>query len=137
MAKYIITGNSDDLIIINGDHEDEFSAIDCCKYLVFSDGTTIEAEYCPGKYPGWKIQQRLNPGEHARATVTRDPLDETHEDPDPYWDQVTVEGPSVRFVGCYETPEGPDEEELNEWASEYFHELPLDKKRAAYVAATT
>ena len=141
MAKYVITGHSDDLVCIEGDRNDEFSAIDRAVYLMFSDGTVVQAEYCPdqsspdypelGEYPGWNI---WIPKRGEVAKLSRVPLNEDAEVPDPYWDTVTVEG-DLKFVGCFDTPDGPSDEWIYEWFENHGDDLTPKQRRAAYLAA--
>jgi hypothetical protein len=48
-----IYGQSDDLVIINGDLEEEYACYNEPCYIIFSDGTLVKAEYKNGQ---WTIQ---------------------------------------------------------------------------------
>ena len=134
--RYVITGASDDLIEIDGDVRDEFGGGDTPRYLLFSDGTVVCATYCPESadypdgYPGWNI---WIPTHGDRAKLTRTPIDDTAGDPDPYWDEVVVEG-DIRFLGCFDTPEGPSNEWIYDWFEQNADDLTDKQKRAAFEA---
>ena len=125
--KYVITGSSDDNVCIEGDENDQFGFYDRPAFLHFSGGTVVEAEYCPDDYPGWRIKS-INVG--TGASVTRDPLDKSASDPDPYWDTVTVEG--AKFIGCYDTASGPSDDWIESWFEQNAEDMTTSQKRALY-----
>lgn len=104
--KVEIYGHSDDCIEVEGgDLTDEFSAYDCKKFLHFSDGTIIEAEYSPKDDDDYRW--RVRPVKIGKGT-TIERVDGTYhgEDDGAKCDRLILSG-AFDWVRCYGSAEGP------------------------------
>lgn len=91
MATVEISGSSDDLIEVEGDILEEFSACDEAKYLAFSDGTVLKIEYTNGGL--WRIVRfREGTSKYEKYFEATDPDDD-------YSDRVRLEG-DIAWVVC-------------------------------------
>lgn len=84
-----VYGASDDLIEIEGDIRDEFTARDGINYLAFSNGTVLSIEY--DRDGMWRIRPLLGTGGTVRLVIADDPEGN-------YTDRATIEGAVVWVV---------------------------------------
>lgn len=129
----IVYGASDDLIELEGDICDEFSAFDCWRYLHFGEGTIVKAGYGQVPDKGWHVEV-VREGT-ASATVLVPKFDDGCH----YTDRLELnfdnaDDSEVR-VECWATMEGPDDGDMETfWENFETRDFPLDKLVAAYRA---
>jgi hypothetical protein len=85
MSAVTIYGASDDLIVIEGDFSEEFSAAyEADTWLVFGDGTILVVRYDDNGV--WRITRKSD----GRAAMTK--IEAPTDDEDNYSDRVTLTG---------------------------------------------
>ncbi len=128
----IVYGASDDLIELEGDIRDEFSALECWRYLHFSEGTIVKigCDLMPGKC--WHVEV-VRKGA-AEATV----LEPKFDDGGHYTDRLQLDFPTdlpKPSVECWVTMDGPDDSDMeNFWDDFDSRDYSLDKLVTAYRA---
>lgn len=96
-----IYGCSDDNVEVEGDIRDEFGAYSPVT-LIFSNGTHIRAEYCPGNYPGWKLEVlKVGTGECKRTPCPMDAKGELLNE-DNYTDIIEL-STKIEWIECWDT----------------------------------
>ncbi|HNB04303.1 MAG TPA: hypothetical protein PKV97_00095 [Thauera aminoaromatica] len=105
MSKIEIYGESDDIITIDGDYDDEVEAIDG-RYLLFADGTVVSGEFTEQGVWRFKVEKQ------GQATALHEPAEEFE---DLGSDMVTLEYPgdlSLLWDGSEMPPDAPLEDLL-------------------------
>lgn len=109
-----IQGHSDDIIYptANGKTIDEYYFRENDNtFLRFPDGTVVQCMFCPESNPkGWDFAVIRNPQAHS---VVRQKREERYSDD--Y--ELVFPNFSPMKAWCNRTPDGPDEDELDNWTS--------------------
>lgn len=109
MKTVLIYGRSDDLIEVEGNFCDEFSAYCCWAYLHFGDGTVVKVGYDQVPDKGWHIEIVTA----GTATAEFEPAE--FEDGSHYTDRLRLTGDGVQRCECWETKDGPSLEDVEKW----------------------
>ena len=104
--KVIVYGQSDDLIIVDGDISVEFFAYNCVKFLRFSDGSIVKVGYDIYVGKGWSVEM-MKYG-HNATNITLDP---ELEDGDHYTDRMSLIG-DFSYVDCCDEIDGHSKDSL-------------------------
>jgi len=108
MPSVLIYGQSDDLIEVDGEFEDEFDAYGCWRYLHFADGTVVRCGYDLVDEKGWDVSVVKS------GTAIAEELEPELDDDEHYTDRLRLTG-DILPVRCWSDPDGPTETDVEEW----------------------
>lgn len=126
MPTVLVHGQSDDLIEVEGDLREEFSAYDISKYLHFDNGTILKIGHDVVKDKGWHIEVV------KLGDVELKYLDPIMHGDDHYSDQLKLIGDITR-VECWALEDGPDRKDMDKFFEHFDpRDYKLDKLVAVY-----